>query len=45
MFGRKTTTTAPAAPVADPRFPDYSKVTGHGYDLDREVQAVRPVRP
>lgn len=39
MFGRtKTTAPAPAAPKADPRFPDYSKVTGRGYDADREVQ-------
>lgn len=28
---------APKAPVQDPRFPDYSKVTGTAYDLDAEV--------
>lgn len=39
MFGRKTTKTeAPKAPVTDPRFPDYSKVTGKGYDNDQEVK-------
>lgn len=35
---RKTVSLPVAAPVADPRFPDYSKVTGYGYAGDREVQ-------
>jgi len=40
MFGRKrkTTTEAPKAPIADPRFPDYTRVTGLGYANDQEVK-------
>lgn len=40
MFARRkpTATVTPKVTTADPRFPDYSKVTGNGYDNDQEVK-------